>query len=267
MQLLTNRTPKRRRSQSRLGTTTHEAAAVALPLRLVSVGTFWQDHAARLPGLLLAGFLLWALFQFFDSDQFYVFEATISGNNRISAEEIFQQAGVEGENIFFLNHTDIEARLRSTSNIKSAVVRCELPASVDIQIVEREPIYVWQVGNATYWLDEDGVAMKPVGTAPNTITLIDTDAQAIQPGQQVSRDVLDAAAQLRKWLPNKKVFQWSQVHGLSFQHDDGYAVYLGKADDLAAKMATLTALSQGLADKKVHPKFIDLRFSGRPYYR
>jgi cell division protein FtsQ len=267
MQLLTNRAPKRRRSRSRLGTTTHEAAAVALPLRFVSVGALWQDQAARLPGLLLAAFLLWALFQFFESDQFFVFEATISGNNRVSAEEIFQQAGVEGQNIFFLNPADIEARLQSTSNIKSAVVRCVLPASLDIQVVEREPVYIWQVGNTTYWLDADGVVMKPVGPALDTITLIDTDAQAVQPGQQVSRDILNAAAELRKWLPNKKVFQWSQIHGLSFQHDDGYAVYLGKADNLTEKMATLTALSQGLADKKVRPKFIDLRFSGRPYYR
>jgi cell division protein FtsQ len=267
MQLLTNRAPKRRRSQSRLGTTTHEAAAVALPLRLAPIGAIWQDKSARLPGLLLAGLLLWLLFQFFDSDNFYVFEATISGNSRVSAEEVFQRAGVEGENIFFLNHADIEARLRGTSNIKSAVVRCELPATVDIQIVEREPVYIWQVGNATYWLDADGVVMEPMGPAPDTITLIDTDAKAIQSGQQISRDILDAAAELRKWLPNKKTFQWSEVHGLSFQHDDGYAVYLGKADNLTGKMATLTALSQGLADKKVRPKFIDLRFSGRPYYR
>ncbi len=42
---------------------------------------------------------------------------------------------------------------------------------------------------------------------------------------------------------------------------------MGKADNLTEKMSTLTALSQGLAEKKVVPKFIDLRFSGRPYYR
>lgn len=267
MHLLTNRAPKRRRSQSRLGATTNEAVAVAVPLRLAPVQAIWRDKAARIPGLLLAGLLLWVLYQFIDSDNFYVFEATVSGNSRASAEEIFQRAGIEGENVFFLNHSDIEARLQSMPTVKSAVVRCQLPASVDIQIVEREPVYIWQVGNTTYWLDADGVVMAPVEPAPDTITLIDTDAEAVQPGQRVSRDILDAAAELRKWLPSKKTFQWSQVHGLSFQHDDGYAVYLGQADNLAEKMSTLTALSQGLADKKVVPKFIDLRFSGRPYYR
>ncbi len=120
MHLLTNRAPKRRRSQSRLGTTTNEAAAVAVPLRLAPIGAIWQDKAARIPGLLLAGLLLWVLFQFFDSDTFFVFEATVSGNGRVSAEEIYQRAGIEGENVFFLNHSDIEARLESVPNIKSA---------------------------------------------------------------------------------------------------------------------------------------------------
>jgi cell division septal protein FtsQ len=267
MQLLTNRAPKRRRSQTRLGTTTHEAAAVALPLRLAPVEALWKGNAARLPGLLLAGALLWVLFQFFDSETFFVYEATISGNNNVSAEEIFQRAGIEGENIFFLDHSVIEARLERTANIRSAAVRCQLPATIDIQVVEREPVYMWQVGDKTYWLDSDGVVMEPIGPAPETITLIDADGQAIQPGMRVSHDILDTAAEVHKWLPNKKTFQWTQANGLSFQNDDGYPVYLGKADDLAAKMATLTALSQGLAEKKVRPKFIDLRFSGRPYYR
>ena len=260
------RTSRRRRSQTRLGVT-QEVAAPALQLSLAPAQVAWQDKLPRIPSIILAGLLCYVLFQFFGTDQFYVFGATIRGNNRVSAREIYDTAAVEGLNVFFLNRQEVERRVERLPNVKEARVTGALPAVVHISVTERQPAYVWQVGDRTYWLDDEGVVIVPSGPAPDSITFIDADGQARQPGSRVDAKLLEAAREFGTHLPEVKVFQWSRRQGFSFLHADGYPVYLGQPEDLAGKIATLRALTEEFTAQGVRPKYVDLRFEKGRYYR
>lgn len=267
MPFLTRRAPmKKRRSQTRLGRT-NEAESLALDLPLVRIHTDWKDKIERIPSLVMVGLLAYALFHLFTDYRYFVFEATVAGHERMPAREIYAISEIEGKSIFFLNRGDISSRVEQLPGIKSATVTCQLPARVKIEVVEREPEYVWQVGQTTYWLDEEGVVMEPRGEGLDSITFLDADRKTPEPGSRVDIRILQAARELQEWLPETKTFQWSETQGLSFQHKDGHPVYLGQLDNLEEKLATLRALTEDLAQRRVRPEFIDLRFSGLPYYR
>lgn len=267
MPLMTKRVPqKRRRSETRLGKV-KEADSPTLPMSLVPIQASWQDRLRRAPGLIFVGLLGYLLLYLFTDARFFVFEATIVGHRLVSAQEVYQQAGLDGQSIFFLNPQDVSSRIQRLPYIKMAKVTCGLPARVRIEVVEREPAYLWQVGARLYWLDEEGVVMEPRGKSPDTIVFLDVDAQIRVPGSKVTPEIPEAARILRTWLPEQKVFQWSQSEGLSFRHHGGYPVYLGQLTDLPAKLATLRALTEDFARNDIRPEFVDLRFAGRPYYR
>lgn len=267
MPLITKRAPQRkRRSETRLGKV-KEADSPTLQMSIVQVQANWRDKLERVPGLMMVGLLCYALFYLFTDARFFVFEAIIVGHNRVSAQEIYRQAQVEGQSIFFINRQDTSSRIEQLPNVKLAKVTCQLPARVQIEVVEREPAYLWQVGQKVYWLDDEGVVMEPRGKSPDTIMFLDADAQIRAPGSRIAPEILEAAQELREWLPAEKVFQWSQSQGLSFKHRDGYPVYLGQVTDLPEKLTTLHALAEDFASKDIRPEFVDLRFAGRPYYR
>ena len=265
MRLANKRPPKRRRSQSRLGIT--EVAALAPRLSLLPVQINWQVKVWRLPAVIFAGLLCYALFYCFTDEQFYIFGAAISGNSRLSAQRIYDQAGIEGQSIFFLNPEEVRKRVEGLPNIKASSVSLQLPATVEIQVQEREPSFGWQVGQKTYWVDEEGMVMEPAGPPPHSVTLLDMDSQAPGPGVKLSPEIMQVVGELRRWLPQEKIFQWSQTEGISFLHAKGFPVYLGQAEDMQDKIAALRALTEDFTSKGIQPKFVDLRFSGRPYYR
>jgi len=267
MPLTTRRAPqKKRRSETRLGKV-READSPILQMSLVRVQANWQIRLRRIPGLMVVGLLSYVLFYLFTDARFFVFEATVAGHRHLSAHEVYQQAGLEGQSIFFVNPQHVSSRIEQLPYVKAATVTCRLPARVRIEIVEREPVYLWQVGAKLYWLDEEGVVMEPRGPSPDTVVFLDVDAKALVPGSRVAPEILEAARKLKEWLPAEKIFQWSQSQGLSFKHRDGYPVYLGQLTDLPEKLATLSALAEDFAQNNVHPEFVDLRFAGRPYYR
>ena len=267
MPLITKRTPrKKRRSQTRLGTT-NEAESLAFQLPLTRIQTDWKDKIERIPSLIMAALICYVLFHLFTEYKFFVFEATIDGHRRVSAQEIYGAAGIDGESIFFLSRQEISSRIRQLPGVKQATVTFQFPASVRIDVIERDPAYVWQVGQTTYWLDEEGVVMEPKGETLDTITFLDADAQTREPGDRVNPKLIQAARELQEWLPQEKTFQWSETQGLSFRHRDGYLIYLGQLDNLEEKLTTLRALTEDLSAKNAHPEFVDMRFSGLPYYR
>lgn len=267
MPLFTKRmSKKKRRSQTRLGKT-NEAESLALQFPLARIQTNWKDKIERIPGVIVAALVCYALFYFFTEYKFFVFEATIVGHRRVSAQEIYRTAGIEGESIFFLNRQEISSRIGQLPGINRATVTCQLPAGVRVDVIEREPVYIWQVGQTAYWLDEQGVVMEPRGEGLDSITFLDVDMQARKPGSRVNPEILQAARKLQEWLPEEKLFQWSETQGLSFRHRDGYAVYLGQLDNLEEKLTTLRALTEDFSHKGTHPEFVDMRFSGLPYYR
>lgn len=255
-----------RRSRSRLGRD-YETTAPEIKLSLKPVVGFWQDHGGKTLGVLLLLVLGWLTYQLFAVETFYVYEATVVGNQLVPAEEIYQNSGLEGMSIFWINPAQIEATLASLPNIKEARVHCELPNQVTVNVVERQPQVVWQQGEKRYWIDAEGNVLSARGDLPEATVIVDLGERPVQPGDRVDPQVIAGAQKLRSLLPEVTAVQYASHTGISLQSEQGWPIYLGQGEDMEQKVAIMKAMLQEIAAKDIHPQFIDLRFKGSPYYK
>ena len=255
-----------RRSRSRLGRD-YEATAPTIKLSLRPVLGFWQDQGGKALGFILLLVLGWLTYQLFATEGFYVYEATVVGNQVVPAEEIYQNSGLEGMSIFWINPTQVEATIVSLPNIKEARLHCGLPNRVTIEVVERQPQVIWQQGEKRYWVDEEGTVLPARGELTEATVIVNLDERPVQPGDRVDPQVIAGTQKLRSLLPELTTIQYASPTGISFQSEQGWPIYLGQGEDIEQKVAIMKALLQEIAAKGVHPQFIDLRFKGSPYYR
>ena len=255
-----------RRSRSRLGRD-YETTAPKIKLSLRPVVGFWQDQGGKVLGGLLLLALGWLAYQLFATDAFYVYEAGVVGNQLVPAEEIYQNSGLEGMSIFWINPAQIEATIVSLPNIKEARVHCGLPDRVTIEVVERQPQVIWQQGEKRYWIDEEGAVLPARGDLPEATVIVDLDERPVQPGDRVDPQVIAGAQKLRSLLPELTTVQYASRTGISFRSEQGWPIYLGQGEDIEQKVAIMKAMLQEIAAKGVQPQFIDLRFKGSPYYK
>ena len=255
-----------RRSRSRLGRD-YEATAPKIKLSLRPVVGFWHDHGGKALGFFLLLALGWLTYQLFATEVFYVYEATVVGNQLVMAEEIYQSSGLEGMSIFWIHPAQVEATLVSLPNIKEARVHCGLPNRVTVKVVERQPQVIWQQGEKRYWIDEEGIVLPSRGELAEATVIVDLDEHPVQPGDRVDPQVIAGAQKLRSLLPRLTTVQYASHTGISFQSEQGWPIYLGQGENIEQKVAIMKALLQEIAAKDVHPQFIDLRFKGSPYYK
>ena len=255
-----------RRSRSRLGYE-YEAIAPKKKLSLRPVVGFCQDQGGKSLGLFLLVALGWLTYHFFATEAFYVYEARVIDNQLVPAEEIYQNSGLEGMSIFWINPTQVEATVVSLPNIKEAGVRCGLPDRVTIEVVERQPQVIWQQGEKRYWIDEEGAVLPARGDLPEATVIVDLDERPVQPGDRVDPQVIAGAQKLRSLLPELTTVQYASHTGISFRSEQDWPIYLGQGEDIEQKVAIMKAMLQEIAAKGVQPQFIDLRFKGSPYYK
>jgi cell division septal protein FtsQ len=255
-----------RRSRSRLGRD-YEAAAPRIRLSLRPVVGFWQDQGGKALGFLLLLVLGWLIYQLFATEAFYVYEARVVGNQLVPAEAIYQNSGLEGMSIFWVNPARVEAALVSLPNIKEARVHCGLPGQVTITVVERQPQVIWQQGERRYWVDEEGTVLPALGELAEATVIVDLEERPVQPGDRVDPQVIAGAQKLRLLLPELTTVQYAPHTGLSFQSEQGWPIYMGQGEDMEQKVAIMRALLQEITAKGIQPQFIDLRFKASPYYK
>jgi len=255
-----------RRSQRRLGTEYHTTAR-CVRFSLTPAGGRWQARGSRLLAALLLAAIGWIVYTLFDSPNFYVYGADVQGNGVVTPDEVYVASELEGMSIFWVDPATIATRVERLPNVRSAWVKARLPARVTITIEERTPELVWQTGDAQWWIDAESTVVPPRADLPGALTIVDTDAQPVSPGQQLDPSILGAAYALHQLLPELAVVFYSQATGISFTTREGWPVYLGDGHDMDAKLTILVAMHQELLARGVSPEFIDVRFVERPFYQ
>jgi cell division septal protein FtsQ len=88
----------------------------------------------------------------------------VSGNVRLSKGEVLTMlGGLRGESLLF---TDLDAwrkRLQASPWVREAALRRSLPSTVDVAIVERQPMGVGRINGEMYLVDEHGVIIDQYG--------------------------------------------------------------------------------------------------------
>lgn len=227
----------------------------------------WRASRPKFAAAALFVVLVISLHQLFTNDAFFVTNLKVGGNRLLPPSEIEQAAGIRGWNIFFINSLEVEAAVEKLPEVKDARVTIDLPGQARVQIVERLPRFVWETSGASYWVDDDGIALRVRGNAPDLLTMKDLDSEATKIGERVNVEAFNAAISLRNaWRGGPKAFEWSKAHGLAIRDEHGWLVYFGSAGQMADKLTALKIVTTQLLKEQRAIAFIDLG-SGLPYYQ
>lgn len=272
-----SRTPEDRRRTARKQTRTYRAAAPGpakverkarspkpakpakprtqrQPLTMPRLGK--RRALAIVLALVLAALVV---FGFVDS-RFYVQTADIRGVQHSPAGQIYQQAGVDGYSIFWVNAREATERIEALPYVKHATVLTALPNRVRIDVEERAPVALWRVNGQDLWVDVEGVTM-PVASAEVSLPVFtDLDGSSVRPDGGVDTQLISSVHELKQRLPEINEFAYDRFNGLQFHLASGTAVLLGKPDGLAERVEELLVLQGSLASLGQMPLEIDWRF-------
>ena len=115
---------------------------------------------------------------------------------------------VRGQNLFRLSTAPLAASLRDLPTVADAAVGIALPDTLDVTIVEREPILVWDAGEERFLSDLDGYLFATVGedapAASTELPVVDDrrgTSRLLGVGSTLDPVDLDAARRLGSLVP------------------------------------------------------------------
>jgi hypothetical protein len=247
-------------------------------LRMPAISLPSVEVKSRLFSMFLCILLGAGLYLIMTLPDFRVSQAQIMGNQRLSADEINAVLSTSGQPIFTLMPSDLETRLRlNYPELKSAHVILGLPNSVMVNIVEREPVILWQQGGGITWIDKNGVAFRPRGTAANLIPVAALAAppagspavnDPLSPLPYLSADMVKAIETLAPSVPAGTSIVYDPKDGLGWADARGWRVTFGyDAKEMAVKLKVYQSLIDSLTQQGITPVFISVEFANAPYYR
>lgn len=241
--------------------------APLVALTQIRTGGYWRAHGAKILAAALVISFAFTLYEIFASDLFYVPQLTLAGNHILPASDIEQAANIRGWNIFFINASEVQAAIENLPEVKVAQVDVNLPNEIQVQVTERIPRFVWQARGKTFWVDDDGIALKVRFKSPGLLTMNDLDGSVGKVGERVNAEAFNAAVNLRNLWPNgPRSFEWSKAHGLAVRDSHGWLVYFGSASQMPDKMTALNIVTAQLVKDRHAIAYIDVG-SGLPYFQ
>lgn len=218
-------------------------------------------NSGRIAGLALAAVLMGLLGLFFLGDEFYVDSAEIGGLKYSTREQVYQSAGVQDYSVFWVDGAAAARRIEMLPFVKHATVHPLLPNRVRIDVVEREPVAVWQADGHDFWIDSQGVTL-PVSSQVDILPLLtDLDGSTVVAGA-VDPHIASGVAELHRQLPDIRQFAYDRSRGLHFTMPTGTVVILGESERLAERVEHLIALQTSLAAQGRTANEINLSHDG-----
>ncbi len=254
-----------------VGAKTPQASGLTMP-KFVGFGARWISF-------LLIGGCAAALY-FMTSDPFFmVSNASVYGNNRISAEQISGVLGVIGKPSALLNTAQIEYNiLAAFPDIAGVQVDVNLPAEVVVTVAERQPVAAWQQGGETVWLDAQGYAFPPRGFVEGLVTVsaagappadanIDM-AQTIGARPFLSAEMAVALMTLSPNVPQGSALIYDPRYGLGWTDPRGWQTYFGNSSgDISVKLQVYQTMLDYLTRRSITPRLISVEYPDAPFYR
>jgi hypothetical protein len=190
---------------------------------------------------------------------------------------------VIGQQVFAVKPQDIQNAVSAAfPELYDIKVRISLPARITISVVERQPMFAWQMKDSVIWVDTEGHLIPARGTAPDLLTIsadslplyeLDQDLRAdgtvtkiIQdktinkPGssdlafyaqsKHIDSNLLVGVLQLNAWMPNEKTLLYQKQRGLGWKDTRGWDVFVGqKLENINDKMVMYETIVRDLEEQ------------------
>ena len=257
-------------------------AAFSIPgfaIRMPGISLPRIEIKSRLLSFFLCLLLGTALYLAFTLPEFQVTKAQIQGNQRINSDDINSVLSSTGQPIFVIMPSDLETRLRlNFPELASAKVTVGLPNLLTVNVVERNPIILWQQGGGFTWIDAGGVAFRPRGSTDNLITVsavaspppVSTSSanDPLSPLSYLPVDMVKSIQILAPSVPAGTTMVYDPRYGLGWSDPRGWQVSFGSdAKDMSLKLHVYQSLVTSLTQQGIIPTFISVQYANAPYYR
>ena len=225
--------------------------------------------AGKLLALLLLGLGSAALFEFANGEYFVVDQVEVGGNLLVPTEEVQAAVDLKGVHVLAVRSGRTARILQANPAIAHARVQPQLYRTVRIEIVEREPVAVWDTGEVQVLTDVEGLALRDGRLALPTV--LAPEGPAVAPGGRVDPDAVRVARDVGMrlsalGLPGGQV-EYRPTAGVALVAPGAPRVQLGFGDNLDAKLSAYLAIRRHLEQTRSAAELIDVRFLERPYYR
>jgi cell division protein FtsQ len=189
----------------------------------------------------------------------------VEGTRSLTYAKVLRIAGVrEGTNVFHLETAAVQRRLRSSPWIADASVERDLPSTIRIRIIEREPVARASIGGRMQAVAGDGTAL-PGADASDTSDLPEVRA-AVRELDAHART--SGARALAAMTPSVRARVGGVVVGidgsLTLRVDTDIVVVFGPSGEDGAKAAALRAILVWAGRNDMALATIDLTVPGAP---
>lgn len=197
----------------------------------------------------------------------------VSPLSRLTRDEVIDQAGVKpGDEMLGLRLRRIGEMLAKNPWVESVKVRRYFPHTLAIEIAEREPVAVINMG-FLYYLDKRGDVFKPLTVGDRldypVVTGVTEDDLSRDPAG--SKAALQGAIELMGMLGKGSVFRLADVSEIHFDKGFGYTLFtaqggvpvrLGNGSH-ADKLARLARIYGDLRAQLPSLQYIDLDYNDK----
>jgi hypothetical protein len=237
-------------------------------------------YGPRWLSFFIAIFCFVDLYLMLNIDPFIVHDANISGNKRISTQQIQDVLGIANLPAVSLDPAQIQANiLAAFPDISIVQVEVKSPNNVVISVDERTPVAAWQHDGQIVWVDAFGYAFPPRGQVDALPTILaagdppvssaNLDPVKITAAQPfLPPDISMAIESLSASLPQGAIMVFDPQYGLGWNDPQGWKVYFGHSNgDNALKLQVYQRILDDLSQKNIQPILISVEYPSAPFYR
>lgn len=132
---------------------------------------------------------------------FNIKQIKVSGNSKISVDEIISLSGFNLEqNMFTYKMSDVKSKIKENAYIDTVKISRKIPDSIEISVTERQASYAVEYANAYAYISSQGYILEISSQKPNMpiLTGIKTQSEDIQPGNRLNNDDLNRLGDVLK---------------------------------------------------------------------
>ena len=202
----------------------------------------------------------------------------VSGNVRLSSAEVQALAhGLYGRSILTADLDACRRRLLESPWVADAALRRVLPSTIEVRVVERQPIGISRLGNQLYLIDRSGTVIDEFGPRYREFDLPIVDGLVRTPKRgkpAIDAERAELAARVIDSVSTRKAIarRLSQID-VSDLHDvvvllegDSALLHLGE-ERFVERLQSYLEVASALRDRVSDIDYVDLRFDDRVFVK
>jgi cell division septal protein FtsQ len=200
----------------------------------------------------------------------------VRGNERLSKGEVLAVlSGLRGESLVWTDLDVWRRRLLASGWVLDAALRRSLPSTVEVVVLERQPIGIGRINGDMYLVDDRGVVIDQYGPQYADLDLPIIDGLGAPPDRGLTDEArAELAARVITALKARPEIarRLSQVDVADLHNatvilaGDPAVMHLGE-DQFLPRLQAYLELASALRERVPDIDYVDLRFEGRIYVR